>query len=177
VQTARALSISLSMNAEAAHLISRLKLAPLPGEGGFFVPTWTSRETRPDGRALGSAILFLITVDDFSALHRLGMDEVWHFNAGDPVELVRIDPRTGSCVSCVLGPDVGGGHAPQAVVAPGDWQGARILPGGTTAPRGWTLFSCTVAPAWDERECELGRREALLREFPAHAGIVRALTR
>jgi predicted cupin superfamily sugar epimerase len=165
------------MNAEAAHLISKLKMVPLPGEGGFFVPTWTSQERRPDGRALGSAILFLITGEDFSALHRLGMDEVWQFSAGDPAELVRIDPRTRSCVACVLGPDVGGGHAPQAVVASGNWQGARIHPGVSPAARGWTLFGCTVAPAWDERDSELGRREALLREFPDHAAVVRALTR
>jgi predicted cupin superfamily sugar epimerase len=126
---------------------------------------------------LGSAILFLITEDDFSALHRLGMDEIWQFSAGDPAELVRLDPRAGSCRVCVLGPDIEGGHAPQAVVPSGEWQGARVLPGGTPDARGWTLFSCTVLPAWDEGEFELGRREALVREFPAQAGMIRALTR
>jgi predicted cupin superfamily sugar epimerase len=177
VQTGRALSILLTVNAEAARLISGLKLVPLPGEGGFFARSWTSQARRPDGRAFASAILFLITGEDFSTLHRLAMEEIWLFCAGDPAELVRIDPRTGSCHACVLGPDVAGGHAPQAVVPPGDWQGARIAAGGSTAARGWSLFSCVVSPAWDERECELGQRDVLLREFPAHAPIVRALTR
>jgi len=165
------------MNAEARKLISRLGLAPLPKEGGFFIPTWTSQRKAADGRPLGSAILFLVTEDDFSALHRLGMDEIWQFSAGDPAELVRLEPRTGSCRACVLGSDLAGGHVPQAVVASGEWQGARVVPRAGPGARGWTLFSCTVLPAWDERDFELGRREALVREFPAHAGIIRALTR
>lgn len=174
MQTGPPLSISLPVNVEARHLISKLGLVSLPLEGGFYASSWTSADRRPDGRAFGSAILFLITEDDFSALHRLGMHEIWHFSAGDPAELIRLDPRTGSCRVCVLGPDVGGGHAPQAPVPPGEWQGARIIPGGA---RGWALFGCTLAPAWDEREFELGQREALVREFPAHAGIIRSLTR
>lgn len=171
------MSIPLPMNAEAGRIISRLGLVPLPREGGFFTPAWTSPKKGRDGRALGSAILFLVTEDDFSALHRLGMDEIWQHSAGDPAELVRLDPGTGSCRVCVLGPDVEGGHAPQAVVPSGEWQGARILPRGARDARGWTLFGCTVLPAWDEGEFELGRRDALVREFPAHAGIIRALTR
>jgi len=177
VQTGRTVSISLPVNAEARELISRLGLVPLPGEGGFFTPTWTSPRKGPDGRAFGSAILFLITQDDFSALHRLGMDEVWQFSAGDPAELIRLDPRTGSCRVQLLGAGVTGGHAPQAVVPAGEWQGARVVPGRSLDARGWTLFSCMVLPAWDGSEFELGRREALVPEFPAHAGIIRALTR
>ena len=61
----------------------------------------------------------------------------------------------------------------QAVVPAGTWQGARLCPG----QRGWALFGCTVSPAWDEREFELGKRDALLREFPAGAAAIRALTR
>lgn len=158
-------------------MISKLGLVPLPKEGGFYKSTWTSAGKGPDGRAFGSAILFLITDSDFSALHRLGMDEIWHFHAGDPAELVRLDPRTGSCRTLILGPDVAGSHATQAVIPAGEWQAARICPGAAVAAHGWTLFGCTLSPAWDEREFELGRREALVREFPGHAGVIRALTR
>ena len=170
------LSISLPMNAEAGHLIFRLGLVPLPREGGFFTQTWTSPRSRADGRPCGSAILFLITEADFSALHRLGMDEIWHFHSGGPAELTLFDPVSGACRTVVMGPDVAGPHVPQAVVPAGTWQGAR-LSGEDGIARGWALFSCTVSPAWDEREFELGEREALLREFPSHAAAVRALTR
>lgn len=158
-------------------MISKLGLVPLPMEGGFYAPTWTSPVKAPDGRAFGSAILFLITETDFSALHRLGTDEIWHYHAGDPAELVRLDPRSGSSLLVLLGADVAGGQVPQAVVPAGVWQGARLRPGEPAESRGWALLGCTLAPAWDEREFELGRRDALAREFPANERIVRALTR
>ncbi len=177
MQTGAQLPISLSVNAEARQIISRLGLKPLPREGGFFAPTWTSPRKGPGGRALGSAILFLITAADFSALHRLGMDEIWHFLAGDSAELVRLGPRAGRGRVLVLGADVAGGHLPQVVVPAGEWQGARIIPRRGPGARGWALFGCTLAPAWDEREFELGKRKDLLARFPAHGGLIRLLTR
>ena len=164
------------MNAEAGHLISKLGLSPLPGEGGFFARTWTSAETLADGRSCGSAILFLMTRTDFSALHRLGMDEIWHFHAGDPAELTLLGPVAGLCRTLVLGPDAGGAHVPQALVPAGTWQGARLCPG-DAGSRGWALFGCTVSPAWDDKEFELGERASLIMEFAAHAERIRALTR
>jgi predicted cupin superfamily sugar epimerase len=152
-------------------------MTPLPGEGGFFVPTWTSPDKDPKGRAHSSTILFLITSEEFSALHRLRMDEIWHFSAGDPAELVVMGPSAGSCRVTMLGADVAIGHFPQAVVMAGEWQGARIRHPGGPGAKGWTLFGCTVTPAWDEREFELGRREALLAEFPAHRELIHGLTR
>jgi predicted cupin superfamily sugar epimerase len=165
------------VNAEARQIISRLGMKPLPAEGGFFAPVWTSPVTGPGGRALGSAILFLITEADFSAFHRLKTDEIWHFHGGDPAELVRLGPEAGSGGAVVLGADITGGQAPQVVVPAGVWQGARIRDPRVAGARGWTLFGCTLAPAWDEREFELGARDALLAEFPAHADLIRALTR
>jgi uncharacterized protein len=61
-------------------------------------------------------------------------------------------------------------------VPAGHWQGARIAPAGQ-APRGWTLFGCTLSPAWDAAEFELGERGALEREFPFQHALIRALTR
>lgn len=165
--------ILLPMNDEARQLIAALGLSPLPGEGGFFAPTWTSAAQGAAGRPLASAILFLITESDFSALHRLDIDEVWHFHAGDPAELLVLGPGRGRGRTAVLGPDPLSGHAPQAVVDAGCWQGARLRPGG----RGWALFGCVVSPGWNGTGFTLGPRDALLAEFPAHAEAVRALTR
>ena len=119
----------------SAHLISKLGLVPLPREGGFFAPIWTSPDRGPDGRPSGSAILFLLTMDHFSALHRLRGDELWHFHAGDPAELVLLDPSSGAGRTLVLGPDVANDHLASAVAPAGCWQGARIrtLPAGVPA--------------------------------------------
>ena len=154
------------MNAAASEIIAALKLAPLPGEGGFFRATWRN--------STASAIYFLVTPEDFSALHRMAQDEIWHHYAGDAVEHVQLDSRDGSVRRTRLGPDIGGGEQPQLVVPAGVWQGATLAAG---ARAGYALLGCTVSPPWDERGCELGARLELLRQFPAQAGWITALTR
>lgn len=150
-------------------MIEALRLEPLPREGGFFRQTW-----RDVG---GSAIYFLLTKPEFSALHRLRSAEVWHFYAGDPVEHVQLG--AGGAVSSRLGPDVLNGQVPQLVVPAGTWQGARLSIGWVSLqpPRGWALLGCTLAPPWTEETFELGERELLLREFPREETLIRALTR
>jgi predicted cupin superfamily sugar epimerase len=164
------------MNDEARRLIAQLSLAPLPHEGGWFRQTWLSTARLADGRPAGSAIYFLVSPGDFSALHRLKTDEVWLFHAGDPLEHLMLDARAGSPVVRItrLGSTVAAGEVPQLVVPGGVWQGARLATGGT---RGWALLSCTMAPAWDEREFELGQRERLAGEFPTARAQIDALTR
>jgi predicted cupin superfamily sugar epimerase len=113
------------VNAEAEKIIAQLALVPLPKEGGFFRQTWVSATGLANGRAAGSAIWFLLTADDFSALHRMPAEELWHFHAGDPVEHVQLIPASGSAHVNVLGTDLTAGHRPQLAVPRGIWQGAR----------------------------------------------------
>jgi len=154
------------VNIEAQGIVATLGLEPLPHEGGFFRQTW-----RGTG---GSAIYFLLTPEDFSALHRLMADELWHFYAGDAVEHVMLVPGGGVPRLSRLGGDVLAGEVPQLAVPAGVWQGARLAEG---ARRGWALVGCTVTPAWEDDFSEMGKREALLREFPGAAVQIRALTR
>jgi predicted cupin superfamily sugar epimerase len=180
------------MNAAAEKIIADFGLAPLPHEGGFFRQTWVSRERLANGRASGSAILFLLTPGDFSALHRLATDETWHFCAGDTVEHLQLYPHDGSARITRLGPDLAAGQQPQLTVPGGVWQGARLalsddeelapgviapVGGASTPSNGWSLLGCTMAPAWDEKEFTLGPRETLTRLFPAHSAWIEALTR
>ena len=163
------------MNAAAEKIIAQLSLAPLPLEGGFFRQTWVSATRLASGRAAGSAIWFLLTADNFSALHRLKAEELWHFYAGDAVEHVQLNPVDGTARVNVLGADLPAQQSPQLVVPGGVWQGARLIPG--VQPHGWALLGCTVTPAWDDGEFELGSRAALLRDFPSETGWIGALTR
>ncbi|HWA09950.1 MAG TPA: cupin domain-containing protein [Opitutaceae bacterium] len=165
------------MNEEAREIVERLQLAPLPREGGFFRQTWLSPERLPGGRAAGSAILFLLTPGDFSALHRLETDELWHFCAGDPVSHLQLDPGKAGAVVTRLGPEPST-DAVQLLVPGRVWQGARLEETASAgAPRGWALLACTMAPAWDEKEFTLGDPEALARAFPAQAALISALAR
>lgn len=159
------------MPSSAAEIIATLQLEPLLPEGGFFRRTYTSAATSLDGRAVGSAIYFLITPTGFSALHTLTTDELWHFYAGDPVEHLMLAPD-GAVTRTVLGVDFARAHRPQLVVPGGVCQGARLAHGGA-----WALLGCTLAPAWDDREFTLADRAALLVRYPAATDDIRALTR
>ena len=159
---------------EVEQIITRFGLEPLPDEGGWFRQTWRAPTGGPDGRPGGTAILYLITQEGFSAMHRLRMDEVWHFYAGDPVRLVELDPVARQAKPVQLGANFAADQQPQHVVRGGIWQGARLAgPYGC----GWALLGCTLVPGWDGRDFELGGRWELLAMFPsAHADIL-ALTR
>jgi len=144
----------------ADDVIARLGLAPLELEGGYF------RETYRSGHA--TAIYYLLTPSTFSHLHRLAADEVFHFYAGDPVEMLHLGPDGGRRL--LLGGDLGT-HACQVVVPAGTWQGARLVPGGR-----WALMGTTMAPPFELAGYTHGRRAELLAAYPAHAELIVALT-
>ncbi len=161
---------------EVERLIAKLELQPLPIGGGFFRQTWVGAKLAQTGRPTGTAIYFLITPDNFSALHRLEADEVWHFYAGDPVELVMLDPPTGAKQLVRLGPEVLAGDVPQHVVPAEVWQGARLVTS-INEPRGWALLGCTMAPGWDQRDFVPGNRSELKVMFPEAGAEIDLLTR
>lgn len=163
----------------ADELIALLDLAPLPIEGGWFRQTYLADESVDAAalparyvtrHALSSAIYYLLRDADFSALHRLPTDEVYHFYLGQPVELLRLYPD-GTFAVTELGSDLAAGQQVQVVVPRGVWQGSRLL-----QPTGCALLGTTMAPAYDPAEFELGERTALLRDYPRCADHVRALT-
>ncbi|MFJ2233103.1 cupin domain-containing protein [Streptomyces sp. NPDC087859] len=149
-------------------LVAHYGLEPIPREGGLFRRTWAGPE-RADGRPEGSAIVALLTAADFSALHRLPSDEIWHFYLGDPLELLLLSPD-GTSSAPVLGPDVVAGQHVQLTVPGGTWMGART--------RGaWTFFGCTMAPGFTYESYEHGDSEALMARYPAKAERIARLCR
>ncbi|MEU3947241.1 cupin domain-containing protein [Streptomyces sp. NPDC029526] len=153
-------------------LVDHYALEPIPREGGLFRRTWTG-PARPDGRPEGTAIIALLTAgpDDFSALHRLPGDEVWHYYLGDPLRLLLLAPD-GSTRTPVLGPDVLGGQHVQLTVPAGTWMGARVAPGGA-----WTLFGCTMAPGFTYEDYEHGAAGNLTARYPDQAARIVELCR
>lgn len=153
-------------------LVAHYGLEPIPREGGRFRRTWAGPQ-RPDGRPEGTAILALLTAepDDYSALHRLPVDEVWHFYLGDPLEMLLLAPD-GGARTVVLGPDVLGGQQVQLTVPAGTWMGGRVAEGGA-----WTLFGCTMAPGFTYEDYEHGDAAELAARHPAEAARIAGLSR
>jgi predicted cupin superfamily sugar epimerase len=162
-------------------LIEMLELLPHP-EGGFYRETYRAPGTiaaaalpgRFGGaRAYSTAIYFLLVGDQFSALHRLRCDEVWHFYLGTPMEIIEITGG-GRLVVTRLGPGLTAGEVPQAVVPAGHWFGARLA---EPRPEAFALVGCTVAPGFDFADLEMARRDDMLAAHPRHESLIRALTR
>jgi len=155
-------------------LIRHFAMRPLEPEGGWFVETWRSQQQidTPRGtRSLGTAILYLLRAGEFSAMHRLASDELWHFYLGDPAELLLLHPD-GSSQVITLGPNPSAGHQLQAVVPRGSWQGCRVIEAGRFA-----LMGTTVTPGFDPQDLELARRDDLLQKHPDRNELITSLTR
>eukprot|EP00933_Yihiella_yeosuensis_P032471 TRINITY_DN26063_c0_g1_i4.p1 TRINITY_DN26063_c0_g1~~TRINITY_DN26063_c0_g1_i4.p1 ORF type:complete len:169 (+),score=33.55 TRINITY_DN26063_c0_g1_i4:88-594(+) len=152
----------MSLPKEAEDLVQRLQLEPLLPEGGFFRRTHYSdmsvKAPFGDCRAV-NAILYMMLRNDCSKMHKLKMDETWHFYHGSPVVLVELDASApGHCRKTRLG-SVLDGLCPQYTVTAGTWFGA--FPEGELS-----LVGCTCGPAFEFEHFELGQRKELLEAYP-----------
>ena len=163
----------------AAYWVQRYAMRPHP-EGGFFAETYRSPERlAPDAlptrfagtRVFGTAIYFLLEGHHVSALHRIQSDEIWHFYAGNPLDVFVLS-ENGALETIRLGQNPDAGERFQAVVPAGRWFGAKPV-----WPDGYALVGCTVAPGFDFEDFELADRAALLAQFPQHQALIERLTR
>lgn len=129
----------------AAEIIARLELQPHP-EGGHYRETFRDPRVDASGRALSTAIYFLLARGARSHWHRIDAVEIWHYYAGGAL-ILQIADSTG-LRSVRLGADLTAGEVPQAIVPPGAWQSAETS-------GDWTLVGCTVAPGFDFAKFEL----------------------
>jgi predicted cupin superfamily sugar epimerase len=129
----------------AGRLIEQLGLTAHP-EGGWYKETWRGAPSAADGRASGTAIMFLLRAGEASHWHTVDAAELWLWQAGDPVELRLAATGEGPARSVILGADVGAGQQLQGMVAPDEWQAARPF---GEPQHGYSLVSCVVVPGFD----------------------------
>jgi predicted cupin superfamily sugar epimerase len=156
-----------------------LQMRPHPIEGGYFAETYRGAAVvprsllpgYPGDRAISTAIYYLLTPDTFSAMHRVGGDEMFHFYLGDAVEMLQLKADgTGEVI--VLGQDIAAGMRLQHTVPGGVWQGSRVRAGGKFA-----LLGTTMSPGFEYEDYETGTRQTLSAQFPQYSAMVAALTR
>lgn len=165
----------------AQALIDHYHMDHIPHEGPWFVQTHKSTEpfggplaARYDGpRPAYTATYLLLTASDFSGMHRLKTDEMWHFYEGDPAELVLLYPD-GHGETRLWGSDVLKGQEPQILVPAGTWMGARPLGDPKSA---WSFGANTLTPGFDYADYEHGYRDDLTARYPAFAAKIARLTR
>jgi predicted cupin superfamily sugar epimerase len=159
-------------------IIDKLGLQPHP-EGGYFKETYRSfgkieeENLGPDykgKRNYSTCIYFLLTSDNFSALHRIKQDEIWHFYDGSPISLHTIS-ESGIHAVTIIGPDILNGETPQFVVPGGCWFAAEVL-----NKNSYSLVGCTVSPGFSFDDFELKSRKELIALFPDKKEIISKLT-
>jgi predicted cupin superfamily sugar epimerase len=119
----------------------------------------------------GTAIYYLLEPGTFSEMHRLRSDEVFHFYAGDAVEMLQL-MEGGSGRMVRIGNDLAADERPQVVVPRGVWQGSRLVEGGK-----WALLGCTVSPGFEFEDYEAGERAELCAGWAEFGEMIRELTR
>ena len=163
----------------AEQLIRFFAMKPLPHEGGYYVETYRASEkigppalppTYHGERNLATAILYLITADSFSALHKLRSDEVFHFYLGDPVTMLQLHPD-GTSEIITLGHDVLNGQRIQVTVPADTWQGCLLK-----EPGRFALMGTTVTPGFESADFKAGQRIELLKQYPNRRDLTLKLT-
>jgi predicted cupin superfamily sugar epimerase len=162
---------------EIRYWVDKLQLTAHP-EGGYYRELYRSVEildncclgdTFSGNRNLSTAIYYLLTKGDFSAFHRIKSDEIWHFYAGDSLQLHIIHPD-GKYETKIVGNKPFTNLEPSVVVPKACWFAA--IPLGEYA-----LVGCTVAPGFAFEDFELAERQALKKLFPQYSELIESLTR
>lgn len=164
---------------DAPYFVAKYKMQLHP-EGGWFKETYRSdelilKEHLPnrfsDGRSFCTAIYFLLEGEQFSAFHRIKSDELWHFYAGDALNIFVIDEQ-GQLEVIKLGSNGEAGEVFQAVVKAGCWFASK-----PAKPHTFCLVGCTVAPGFDFADFELAKADVLANEFKEHKTLIHKLCR
>lgn len=162
----------------AMEIVAHFKMSPHP-EGGFYKEIYRSSDiiaqsALPAGytgdRVFSTSIIFLLRQGEYSHLHRIQQDEIWHFHLGGPLRLVSLSPEAHQHET-LLGTDFTQGQHVQSVVPGGYWFGATPAPGVD-----FTLVGCTVAPGFDFADFEMGDRQWLEQTFPTALQMIREFT-
>jgi predicted cupin superfamily sugar epimerase len=147
-------------------------------EGGFFRRTYAAEDTPRVQTDAGerysmTSIYYLLTTASPTGHFHLNRSDIVHYHQlGDPVTYYLLHPD-GRLETVVMGRDVAAGQRLQLTVPGGIWKASSLGAG----PAGYGLVSEAVSPGFDYADMTLGERDALAGRFPAHAALIRRLTR
>ena len=175
-------------NIEADDLIKKLDLKEHRFEGGYYKETYRSLDmvsyheesssTLPNEfdsakvitgtkiRPSSTLIFYLLKGNQFSPLHKVNQDEVWHFYTGGSLTLYLLDENK-TITLVKLGNNISDGCLFHYVVKKNIWFCAEV-----DDKTSFSLLGCTVAPGFEFDDFELGRKSDLLTAFPQHKSII-----
>lgn len=163
-------------------IIKKFDMIPLENEGGYFTETYRSQELilkehlplrYKSERCFLTSILYLITPDSFSSLHKVVSDEMFHFYLGDPVVMLNLF-EDGKGQEIKLGSNIFGGEQVQYLVPKNTWQGAKLVKGGRFA-----LLGTTVSPGFEYEDFILAKayESEIINKYPEFSVLITELIR
>jgi predicted cupin superfamily sugar epimerase len=120
-------------------------------------------------RPAGTALTFLVAPDAPVVLHRLKIDQMYQFHAGDDLELLLLYPDGSGAVELVGG-GVTTGARPSVLIPGGTFHAAR-----TRGVHGYALLGTTAWPGAIPGDADMGDAAALAAKYPAMAGEIARL--
>ena len=161
-------------------IIKKFNMTLLEGEGGYFTETYRCEEKvlkehlpqrYNSARDFSTSILYLITPDNFSSLHKVASDEIFHFYLGDPVVMLNLF-EDGKGLEIKMGSNIVNGEHIQYLVPKNTWQGAKLVKGGKFA-----LLGTTVSPGFEYEDFVQARgyKKDILDKYPDYSSLIEEL--
>lgn len=180
------------MMIDAEFIIRKLELEKHISEGGYFKESYRSPcmisnngfHNKKQGheiseetpypekiRPASTLIYYLLVGNQYSAIHRVQSDEIWHFYLGSPVTIHlinedRISPRI------QLGNNLENDENIHYIVKKDTWFCAEI-----NNKTSFALMGCTVSPGFDFEDFELGNKDKLILQYPQHKDLIERFTK
>jgi len=177
---------------DAEFIIKKLELEKHIHEGGYFKESYRSpdmisnnkfhnkkhehkiseEKTYPEKiRPASTLIYYLLVGTQYSAIHRVKSDEIWHFYLGSPV-IIHIINEERISQRVQLGNNLEKDENLHYVVTKDTWFCAEI-----NNKTSFALMGCTVSPGFDFEDFELGNRDKLLLQYPYHKDLIERFTK
>ena len=174
---------------DSEFLIKKLNLQAHPYEGGNFKETYRSsvfvsydklsghnndiystyskKHSERKVRPASTLIYYLLNKNQFSPIHRVRTDEVWHFYLGSPLIMYILNDEQYPTI-VKLGHNIEeDGCYLHYVIKENSWFCAEV-----EDKKSFSLVGCTVSPGFDFADFELGMKSELLTAFPQHRSII-----
>ena len=146
----------------------RLKLEPVPDEGGSFARLYTA-EAKTGNRPAASSIVYLLRSREISRWHKLKCDEVWMYHEGSSAVQLLLFPD-GKCEERRIGPDIRNGEQLQSIVPAGVWQSTVLT---RREDDCWGLFGTVCIPGFTYDAYCGGEIADLVKNYPEAAERIR----
>jgi uncharacterized protein len=170
----------LSREEQAKAIARKLKMEPIPVEGGYYAPKFRSPDTIESPKRLGggsrivvSTIYFLL-YKDFNTMHRMRTNEIWCYHGGGTLKLHELKPD-GTLITHKLGNVLeADDNQSQVVIEAFSWMASEL-----EDDSDYVVVTCCVAPGFDLTglDYEFPDRAEMCAQYPRHKDLFMRLVR